>query len=121
MSATAGYIRYGIGTICLFIATFTGMMTAPAAVLAIFQSEAAPGITVMLVAVAAFFAVLGVVSWVRAIRVTPGEHLLDDQRGLLIGLMIGTVVLLAGFVIYSAVQVDFWRGAIEGMRDGASD
>ncbi|HYR29201.1 MAG TPA: hypothetical protein VEU30_12095, partial [Thermoanaerobaculia bacterium] len=92
----------------------------PAAMLTIFQAEEGPGMTIMLLVGAVFFALLAALAWVRAIRVTPGEHLLDDQRGLLIGLMIATVILLAGFVVYTAVHLEFWRGAIDGMRDGAA-
>lgn len=119
MTTSIGYVRYFLGTLCLFIATLTAMMTAPAALLTIFQSEVAPSMTVALVVVAAFFLLLGVYSWVRAVRLTPGDDLLEGQRGLLIAMMVVTVLLLAGFAIYFMLQLDFWRGAIDGMRDGS--
>jgi len=119
VTTSIGYVRYVLGTLCLFIATVTAMMTVPAAVLTIFQSEVAPGMTVMFVVVAAFFVLLGVYSWVRAVRLTPGDDLLEGQRGLLIAMMAVTVLLLAGFAVYFVLQIDFWRGAIDGMRDGS--
>jgi hypothetical protein len=119
VTTSIGYVRYFLGTLCLFIATVTAMMTAPAAVLTIFQSEVAPAMTVMLVLVAAFFVLLGTFSWVRAVRLTPGDDLLEGQRGLLIAMMVVTVLLLAGFASYFVLQIDFWRGAIDGMRDGS--
>jgi hypothetical protein len=76
--------------------------------------------TVFLAGHGAAFIFMAGYLWFRAVKLTPGDDLLADHRGLLIGLMVGTTILLTGAMLWSMLQPDFWIDTISGMVDGRS-
>jgi hypothetical protein len=113
-----GWIRYLLGTICLSLGLLLVGISLPAAAGRILYPDELPsGFVLSLVVVGAIFLALAAFAWVHAIKVTPGDDLLSDQRGLLVGLMLVTTLALGGAMLWSMVHVKFWRDTVAGMRD----
>jgi heme/copper-type cytochrome/quinol oxidase subunit 3 len=115
-------VRYAAGTICLALAILLIAMGAPtvAAGSILRPRELPAGMVVAFLAAGVFFAVFAAYSWVRAVKLTPGDDILSDQRGLLVALMLVTTLLLGGAMLWLMAHPSFWRGAIDGLIGGAS-
>lgn len=111
-------VRYVAGTIFLFIGSAYFAMSAPA-ILAAGLAQISMSVVVRMLVAGACFVFLGGFLWVRAVRLTPGDHVLSDQRGLLVALMLVTTVLIAAGLLWSMLQPEFLHGSFEGMVDAA--
>jgi drug/metabolite transporter (DMT)-like permease len=113
--------RYVLGTICLALAILFIALSGPAAAGYIFNpTEVPPGLILMLFGIGCFFGILAVYLWIRAVKLTPGDHILSDQRGLLVALMLVTTLFLGTGMLWILADPEFWRGVISGMIDGSS-
>ena len=113
--------RYLVGALCLALGIGFIGLSAPAAVGAIaYPSDLPLPMALTLGGTGLFFICVAAYFWVRAVRLTPGDDMLSDQRGLLVSLMLVTSVLLIGGMLWSMMHLDFWRDTISGMIDGGS-
>jgi hypothetical protein len=107
--------RFIIGALALLIAAFLTVSAIGGAVAAFWPD--APRIPVLFFFVPAFlFLVLTAYLWTRAIRATEEDDLFSGRRGLLISAMIVTTLAIVGTVLVFSLQIDFWRGLVDGAR-----
>jgi hypothetical protein len=113
--------RYLVGALCLALGILaSGMSVAAAAGSIIYPSDLPLPFTLTLAVTGVLFICMAGYFWVRAVKLTPGDELLADDRGLMVGLMVVTTILLAGAMVWSMMHPDFWAGAISGMLDGST-
>ena len=113
-----GLFRYLIGTINFLIAVPMFFIGSLVAVINPAVSRFPPAMTWVLFGIGALLVVAGAYLWYRAVAATPGEDVLDGDRGLLVSLMVITALILAGGTLYFALNPDFWRGALAGVLEG---
>jgi len=110
-----------VGAFCLALGILSGgMSVAAAAGSIIYPTDLPLPFTLTLAVTGLFFLCMAGYLWVRAVKLTPGDDLLADDRGLLVGLMVVTTLILAGAMLWSMMEPDFWTGTVRGMMDGAA-
>lgn len=112
-----GLFRYLIGTISFFIAVPLFLFGGLIGVIGPAVRSLPPAMTWIFFALGAFLIAIGAYLWYRAVAVTPGDDVLDGDRGLIVSLMVITALILAGGTLYFALNRDFWQGALQDMLD----
>lgn len=112
----AGLTRYLIGAFSLAVGTlFIGMSAAAALGSIIHSADLEPWFMLFLLLQGAACVGFAIYLWYRAIKVTAGEDVFADQRGLLIALMLITALATFGAMGWAMITPDFWRDSIAGM------
>ncbi|HEX6100056.1 MAG TPA: hypothetical protein VF432_27335 [Thermoanaerobaculia bacterium] len=118
-SPGVGLVGFVAGAVCL-----AGGLVSIAVVLptmagaTIYRIDVARSMFLASLAVGVVFFAAAARLWWGALQRTGGDDLLSDQRGLLVGLMVVTTVVLVGAMVGMMLNPEFWEGAISGMRDG---
>jgi drug/metabolite transporter (DMT)-like permease len=112
----AGWIRYVLGALLLAAGVIIlGLSVAAAAGTLVYPTDIPPSMSLFMTVFGVIFVLLAAFLWVNAIQVTPGDHILEDKRGLFVGLMLVTTLAIGGWMLWSMTHADFWRDTIAGM------
>jgi hypothetical protein len=117
-----GLLGYLVGAVCLALGLVFLTMSVPAAAgVAIHPARIPLSLVVTELVAGLLFVAAAARFWWGAIKRAAGDHLLDDQRGLLVGLMVVTTFTFVALISWSMMHPSFWAGALDGMMDGARD
>jgi membrane protein implicated in regulation of membrane protease activity len=115
------YGHYLVGALCLALGVGFVGLSAPAAVgRVLYPSDLPLSFALFVLGTGVLFLCMAAYFWVRAVKLTPGDDILADRRGLLVSVMVVTAVVLVGGMLWSMADVGFWRDTIAGMLDGTS-
>lgn len=115
-------LGYLVGAICLAVGLVLLAIAVPtAAGVAIYPERIPVSFLVRGIIGGLLFLFVAARFWWGAIKRTSGDHILSDQRGLLVGLMVATTAVFIGLISWTMLNPGFWAGAISGVLDAARD
>ncbi|HYC93778.1 MAG TPA: hypothetical protein VEO54_31535 [Thermoanaerobaculia bacterium] len=113
-------LGYAAGAICLALGlSLITMAAVSAAGGAIYSRYIPRSLAVTQLVTGLLFVAVTARLWWGSIQRAAGDHLLADQRGLLVGLMVVTTAIFLALIAGAMFLPAFWAGAFDGMLDAA--
>lgn len=113
-------LGYAAGAICLALGLSLSTMAAlSAAGVAIYPRYIPLSVAVTQLVAGLLFVAVAARLWWGSIKRAAGDHILADQRGLLVGLMVVTTAVFLALIAWMMCFPEFWAGAFDGMLDAA--